>query len=82
MNGEKLFSHSRVIQRGKGRVSWIAERLVAPCGCENSDWIVVSGGSVIAGSNSMLFFVSYGLFGTPTGETRINLSTCEGYFKQ
>jgi len=51
-------------------------------GCENSDCTVVSGGDDIAGSCSTLFFDSYGLFGTPTGETRMSLSTWEGYFKQ
>lgn len=82
MNGEKLASHSRVAQRGKGRGCCTSFLEVGFWGCENSLCIVVSGGLTMEGSVSVWESDSKGLGGTPTGETRINLSTWEGYLRQ
>ena len=82
MKGEKFASHRSVTHRGRGRGFSTADFEVGGEGSETSDWTVVSRGSVTGGSTSISSFVSYGLFGTPTGDTRMSLSTCDGYLRQ
>jgi len=82
MKGEKLASQRRVTQRGRGRGCWISFLFVDFWDCENSLCRVESGGSTMEGSTSADSWDSNGFGGTPTGETRISLSTWDGYFRQ